>query len=306
MLKQFRNVTGFVITSLLITFSYAIQAATDCHSQQILTSKSCIGDDVDSEESKLHQLVNEYRGQYGLSAIPLSPSLSLVANRHVRDLHENIGYLTHGWSNCPYDASNSDTHPCMWQAPQRFGTSYTGNGFENAIGASNGYQATATSSLEGWKNSSSHNAVILNKGIWNKYPWNALGVGIYKGYAVLWFGKEVDPVQTTSTPQPIQTPNATGISVEYMSNAIFNIIERDYAEYFSPKSATQVFYDVSEVIYIRSYDNWYQAELATYQGDLWYALFNEWNRFGTLEEANQALCNNQCWTKEIDFQFTQF
>ncbi|MGL5195132.1 MAG: hypothetical protein ACRC8Y_16255, partial [Chroococcales cyanobacterium] len=30
-------------------------------------------------------------------------------------------------------------------------------------------------------------------GDWSQRPWNALGVGIYKGYAVLWFGEEVDP-----------------------------------------------------------------------------------------------------------------
>ncbi|MBE9562680.1 MAG: hypothetical protein IMF12_07450, partial [Proteobacteria bacterium] len=115
---------------LLLGLFPLVQAATDCQSQQILTSKSCVGDEVDSEESKLHKLVNEYRGQNGLSAISLSPSLSLVANRHVRDLQENIGDLTHGWSDCPYEAGNSDTYSCMWEAPQRLGTSYPGNGFE--------------------------------------------------------------------------------------------------------------------------------------------------------------------------------
>jgi len=195
MLKHFQIVAGFVISSILIAFSYTVQADTDCHSQQILTSKSCIGDEADSEESKLHQLINEYRSQYGLSAIPLSPSLNLVANRHVLDLQENVGYLTHGWSDCPYDASDSGTYPCMWKAPQRFGTSYPGNGYENAHGSSGGYKATATSALEGWKHSQAHNAVILNQGNWNS-PWKALGVGIHKGYAVLWFGEEVDSAQS--------------------------------------------------------------------------------------------------------------
>ena len=55
------------------------------------------------------------------------PALSLVANRHVRDLAMNIGRLTHDWSNCAMTDSN-----CMWKAPQRLGTSYPGNGFENA------------------------------------------------------------------------------------------------------------------------------------------------------------------------------
>ena len=42
-----------------------------------------------------------------------------------------------------------------------------------------------------------HRDVILNQGIWDK-PWNALGVGIYEGYAVMWVGREVDPVTSGS------------------------------------------------------------------------------------------------------------
>jgi len=38
--------------------------------------------------------------------------------------------------------------------------------------------------------------VILNHGRWKKYQWNAIGVGIYKGYAALWFGVEHDPLSS--------------------------------------------------------------------------------------------------------------
>jgi hypothetical protein len=170
----------------------------------------------------------------------------------------------------------------MWDKPREL-TNYPGNGYENAHGGSGGYQATATSSLEGWKNSPAHNAVILNQGTWQNHRWNALGVGIYKGYAVLWFGEEVDPFQTT------------GISVEFKSNAIFNRVEQTYAELFFPATITQSIGAGEETIYYRFYNNQYQAALATYQGDLWYAFYNEWNHFGTLEEGNQYLCNSQCW-----------
>jgi hypothetical protein len=81
----------------------------------------------------------------------------------------------------------------MWKAPQRLGTLYPGNGYENAHGGSGGYQATAVSSLESWQGSSDHNAVILNQGMWRSTQWKALGIGIYGGYAVLWFGEEPDP-----------------------------------------------------------------------------------------------------------------
>ncbi|MEA5578698.1 CAP domain-containing protein [Anabaena sp. UHCC 0451] len=169
----------------------------ECNGQQIVTSRSCVGDGLDSEEQRLYNLVNQYRAQNGLPAIPFSSSLTLVANRHVQDLQKNIKTLTHGWSNCPYNASNRATYDCMWKAPQRFGTPYPGNGYENAHGGSGGYKASANSALESWKTSSAHNAVILNQGMWQNRPWQALGIGIYGGYAVLWFGEEVDPAASS-------------------------------------------------------------------------------------------------------------
>jgi hypothetical protein len=30
---------------------------------------------------------------------------------------------------------------------------------------------------------------MMNIGMW-KQPWNAIGIGIYKGYALVWFGHE--------------------------------------------------------------------------------------------------------------------
>jgi uncharacterized protein YkwD len=169
----------------------------ECNGQQIVTSRACVGDGLDSEEQRLYNLVNQYRAQNGLPAIRFSPSLTMVANRHVQDLEKNIKTLTHGWSNCPYNASNQATYDCMWKAPQRFGTPYPGNGYENAHGGSGGYKANANSALESWKTSSAHNAVILNQGMWQNRPWQALGVGIYGGYAVLWFGEEVDPAASS-------------------------------------------------------------------------------------------------------------
>ncbi|NER38255.1 MAG: CAP domain-containing protein [Oscillatoria sp. SIO1A7] len=169
------------------------QVESQCRGGQILQARACVGDGTEPEEQKLHQLVNQYRARYGLPSIPLSPSLSLVANRHVRDLEENIRELTHGWSDCPYDGNNRSTWPCMWEAPQRLGTSYPGRGYENAHGGTGGYRASAESALESWQGSSAHNAVILNQGMWQNRQWNALGIGIYKGYAVLWFGEEPDP-----------------------------------------------------------------------------------------------------------------
>ena len=198
--KSHRNRFLTLSTAFVLVLGFAISQGqaqnrrqVECSSQNILTAKDCPGDSLEPEEEKLYQLINQYRGQYGLPPIPHSPSLNLVANRHVRDLEENIGTLTHGWSDCPYQANNRDTYPCMWSAPQRLGTPYPGNGYENAHGGTGGYQASASSALQSWQSSSAHNAVILNQGIWSNSEWKALGIGIYKGYAVLWFGEQQDP-----------------------------------------------------------------------------------------------------------------
>jgi exopolysaccharide biosynthesis protein len=51
---------------------------------------------------------------------------------------------------------------------------------------------TATTALKSWKGSASHNAVIINSGMWKKSDWKAIGIGMYNGYACVWFGEEPD------------------------------------------------------------------------------------------------------------------
>ncbi|MBW4620987.1 MAG: CAP domain-containing protein [Cyanosarcina radialis HA8281-LM2] len=164
----------------------------ECDRQQIFTAKSCAGDGLEPEEKRLYDLVNQYRVDNGLPPIALSPSLNLVANRHVLDLDKNIGTLTHSWSNCPYSASNRATYSCMWKSPQRLGTAYPGYGYENAY--KNSRNATAADAIRAWKNSSSHREPMLNQRIWRNKHWKAMGVGIHRGYAVLWFGEQADPL----------------------------------------------------------------------------------------------------------------
>lgn len=80
----------------------------------------------------------------------------------------------------------------MWAAPQRLGTAYPGNGYENAYASGSG-RVSAKSVLRSWQSSKAHNAVLLNQDIWQDNQWGALGIGFYKGYAVLWVGEEADP-----------------------------------------------------------------------------------------------------------------
>ncbi|HBL59200.1 MAG TPA: hypothetical protein DDZ80_11985 [Cyanobacteria bacterium UBA8803] len=107
----------FVILSIFFSLKAIAASPSDrqqeCTGEDVLTANSCVGDSLESEEAKLYELVNQYRSEYGLPPIPFSPSLSIVANRHVRDLEENIGSLTHAWSNCYYDGSDPNSWYCI-------------------------------------------------------------------------------------------------------------------------------------------------------------------------------------------------
>ena len=84
----------------------------------------------------------------------------------------------------------------MWSKPKEL-TSYQGRGYEIAFGPSpdevnDNNKISPEEALDSWKSSPGHNPVIINSGAWKKRTWNALGVGIYKGFAMVWFGSEKD------------------------------------------------------------------------------------------------------------------
>ncbi|MBF2047872.1 MAG: CAP domain-containing protein [Elainella sp. C42_A2020_010] len=168
-------------------------ALPQCSGQAIFNAIQCQGDGQELEEARLHELVNQYRAEQGLPPIPRSPSLDLLANRHVLDIALNIGQLTHSWSDCDYNPSDLRTLNCSSRAAQRLGTAYPGKVYENAHYNARG--ATAASALRGWQNSPSHNALLLNLNNWRNSRWRAMGIGIYRQYAVLWVGEERDPVK---------------------------------------------------------------------------------------------------------------
>jgi uncharacterized protein YkwD len=159
---------------------------------------------VSSQEYRLYTLINEYRASYGLPAIPLSASLSYVAGAHVWDLGTNgpdKGRCNmHSWSaNGPWTACcYTDDHKrasCIWSKPSEL-TSYDGYGYEIAYFSSRPageHHDLAAAALAGWKSSAGHDQMILNKYAWKRMKWNAMGVGIYGHYAVVWFGEEADP-----------------------------------------------------------------------------------------------------------------
>lgn len=155
-------------------------------------------------EQHLYTIINEYRATKGLAAVSLSPSLNLVARTHAIDLAENCpdkgSCNLHSWSNkgnwaaCCYTSDHSKA-ACMWNKPREL-TSYQGDGFEIAFWTDARYandEEYAVAILDGWKQSNGHNEVIINRGIWKNNDWKAIGIGVYNGYAVVWFGREEDP-----------------------------------------------------------------------------------------------------------------
>jgi hypothetical protein len=153
-------------------------------------------------EYKLYELIMEYRAEYGLPNIPLSSSLTYVAQTHVRDLsaHPPKGECNlHSWSPygnwtpCCYTPDHAQAKN-MWNKPSEL-TPYKSNGYEIAARAS--YQFTPEDALRCWQGSPGHNNVIINRSIWTNRTWRAIGIGMYNNYAVVWFGEAVDPIPYT-------------------------------------------------------------------------------------------------------------
>lgn len=160
---------------------------------------------LSAEELKLYDLIMAYRKANRLPVIPLSVSLTYVAQQHCKDLFTNKpdlnkGCNTHSWSDkgtwksCCYTADHKQAE-CMWNKPGEL-TNYKSNGFEIACGSSEAvykdFVMTAPYALDSWKGSVHHNNVIMNKDIWKAVKWNAIGIGIYKGFATVWFGEIAD------------------------------------------------------------------------------------------------------------------
>lgn len=180
----------FLLPALLLLV-ISVSAQTPCSGEAAFGPAGCAGDELSPDERELIRLVNEYRQQNRLPPVPTSDALGAVANRHLLDITQNIGKLTHGWSNCPYELSNPSTWNCMMAAPVRLRTAYSGNGYENLY--HNLYAAaTPAAALDAWKKSQFHNALILNLETWKSTRFDAFGVAISGGWAAMWFGSPSD------------------------------------------------------------------------------------------------------------------
>lgn len=174
---------------------------------------------LSSEEIALARLINAYRSRHGLSAIPLSRSLTQVAQWHVIDLQQHRPAqrknsagkpcTLHSWSDqgiwkpvcyTPDHASAAG----MWNKPREITANrYSGNGYEIAYW--NAKRVTASRAFTRWRESLLHREVILEQGGWAGRGWQAMGVGVSLHYAVVWFGERSDP-QGEVFPCQAETP----------------------------------------------------------------------------------------------------
>ena len=161
---------------------------------------------LNAEEAELARLTNQFRQQNGLPAVPVSYSLSSVAQWHVWDLGANQpvggGCNLHSWSNARpalwqavcYTSDHAQAAQ-MWNKPRQVsGGVYASDGYEIAAGGGAGL--TAAQALALWQGSPAHRAVILTTPIWSNFPWSAMGVGLWQGHATIWFGTLADPLGT--------------------------------------------------------------------------------------------------------------
>jgi len=181
-------------------------SSSEVSSSSLLSSSSVQPINYEEEESKLYDLIMQYRAENGLPEIPVSKSLTYVAQLHVKDLYENLASYEpqcngHSWSDkgdwtacCYTDNPNNEQKRCMWNKAGEL-TSYVGSVYEVSYGRGGKVyteQMTAERALNGWQNSPGHNAVILNENPWEIRTWRAIGIGIYGAFATVWFGEEPD------------------------------------------------------------------------------------------------------------------
>ncbi len=153
---------------------------------------------LSQEDLALGTLINNYRLKFALDPLPVSKSLSYVAYLHVRDLylnHPDEGDCNlHSWSEngtwkpiCyPEEQSRKNS---VWNKAKEL-TAYSGKVMEITYYENENTKADQV--FEMWRLSAASAAVIVNTGKWARYDWKEMGVAIYKGYAVAWFGTSVD------------------------------------------------------------------------------------------------------------------
>ena len=170
---------------LLIVLISSVNITTLVQGQGNIPGDFCIT----QEEYRLFQLINEYRKGHGLDIIPFSTSLSYVAKVHVRDLYINKPDTSYcnlnswsgqgTWTACCH-SSLTPQPECILGKPGEL-TGYEGEGHELCYWEN--VAAHPDTVFGFWKTVEQANDILLNMARWESYRWQAVGIGIYEGYA---------------------------------------------------------------------------------------------------------------------------
>jgi hypothetical protein len=163
------------------------------------------------EEYRLYSIINEYRAKQGLGIIPISSSLSYVAKIHARDLYlyrpDTSSCSLNSWSDkgqwtaCCHSGYTPNPS-CIVNKPAEL-TKYTGEGHELCYWDSEELQPDTV--FKFWLSIGQARELLLNQKKWSYFNWNAMGVGLYNGYASVWVGEVPDTL-----PEPTLCSGAPG------------------------------------------------------------------------------------------------
>ncbi len=152
----------------------------------------CISD----TEHQLYNVVNTIRKENNLKPIPLSHSLTFVADVHAKDLYLNYNRKSkcsmHSWSDKGRWSAcecNDNLFKCMNSKPKEL-TPYKSYGYELIC-----YQNKPIDHKQiykTWKNQSAILNIILQRATYSTKKWEAMGIGIFRGYISIWFGEKED------------------------------------------------------------------------------------------------------------------
>lgn len=171
------------------------------------------------DEYRLYELINAHRLVQGEREIPLSASLSFVARTHVIDLYTNHpdtgicnlnSWSDKGeWTACCHN-KYIPKEECIRNKPKEL-TSYTGEGYELTYAEI--LSTNADTVFRFWKKIDEANEFLLNRGRWEEKTWRAMGVGIYRSYAVVWMGQRTDALPRPEVCEGIEPEKPTEADV---------------------------------------------------------------------------------------------
>jgi len=184
-----------------LIFLLFIFMANGLSAQKGVPDDFCLTDD----EYRLYELINAHRILNDMKVIPLSASLSFVARTHVIDLFTNHpdtsicnlnSWSDKGeWTACCHN-KYVPVEECIRNKPKEL-TNYSGEGYELTYAEI--FNTRSDTVFRFWKKIDEANDFLLNTGSWEDKSWRAMGVGIYKNYAVVWMGTKTDPSATPET-----------------------------------------------------------------------------------------------------------